>query len=383
MHKKIPVVQIDIDEETGVIAKVGTASAPERVPVGISMENNQPNRGDLNDWWQGRSIPASRQNIRQAMKVLGVTSPDKLLTKGFGLSLSDQYWVNPGRLAWEDVNFFDNPFSQNVGDVLFGVLTGGKINLVSPNNTSDGWLKKKWQITDGKRCLIKGGSDPFWQQPLNEVMATAVMRRLGIPHVEYRLIWQDGKPYSVCDNFITSETELVSAFYIHNTQRIKGNLYEHYTHKIKVNLYEHYVKCCESLGIPEILDQMLTVDYLIANSDRHMNNFGAVRNAETLEWICAAPLFDNGSSFWYNAAVVREDVPIKCQPFFETHDRQIELVRDFSWLNLGALAGIDEEFNELLKQSPLIDRARRDALCLALGERVKRLSDMICRINIE
>ena len=302
------------------------------------------------------------------MKTLNLTSTDKLLTKCFGLSLSDQYWVNPVQnpLDWGEINFFHNDFSEDVGNVLFGGLPDGKLNLVSPNNTSDGWLKKKWQIIDGKRCLIKGGSDPFWQQPVNEVMAAIIMSRLGIPHVSYSLVWEDGFPYSVCENFITSETELVSAFYIHNTKKIAD----------LGKLHEHYLDCCLALDIPDagdMLDKMLVVDYLIANSDRHLNNFGAVRNAVTLEWISVAPLFDNGSSFWYNYAAVKEDYQTKSQPFLDTHEEQIRLVKDFSWLNLKDLAGVDEEFNELLKQSPLIDESRRDGLCFALGNRITAL----------
>ena len=87
MHKNFPVVLIEIDRETGVVSKVGKSFASERVPVGVSVRDGLPNRGDLNDWWQGRSIPASRQNIRQALKTLGVSSTDKLLTQCYGLSL--------------------------------------------------------------------------------------------------------------------------------------------------------------------------------------------------------------------------------------------------------------------------------------------------------
>ena len=39
----------------------------------------------------------------------------------------------------------------------------------APDITTDGDLKKRWKIVDGKRCLIKGGSNPFRQQPFNEV----------------------------------------------------------------------------------------------------------------------------------------------------------------------------------------------------------------------
>jgi hypothetical protein len=130
-HRKIAVAEIVIDEETAAIARIGAVFSPEHIPVGISMKNHRPNRGDLNDWWQGRSIPASRQNIREAMSKIGLSTAGKLVTKSVGLSLSDQYWVNPvsSPLDWEKVNFFHNPFSGDVGDVLFG---GGATLCVSP-----------------------------------------------------------------------------------------------------------------------------------------------------------------------------------------------------------------------------------------------------------
>jgi hypothetical protein len=373
MHKYIPVAEIELDEITGVIIKTGTLYNPNHVPVGINIKNGKPDRGDLNEWWSGRAIPASRQHIRQAISALGISSPGKLPSMNYGLSLSDQYWINPGGLHWDNINFFTNPFSEDVGNVLFGNWkTNHPVNFVSPDNTSDGWLKKKWKIIDGKRCLIKGGSDPFWQQPFNEVMASAILKRLRIPHVSYSLMWEEGLPYSVCENFITPETELVSAFNIHNTSRITN----------ADDLYSHYINCCVSLGIPNArlaLDRMLTADYLIANHDRHMNNFGAVRNAETLEWLMPAPLFDNGSSFWYNAAKIDTNAKSSSQPFLNTHDEQIKLVSDFSWLDINALHGAEDEFNDLLKMADTIDAGRRDALCLAFKNRVKNLRQQMLK----
>jgi hypothetical protein len=61
------------------------------------------------------------------------------------------------------------------------------------------------------------------------------------------------------------------------------------------------------------------------------------------------------------------------QPFQSTHEEQILLVKDFSWLDAACLTGVDEEFGELLRMSPFIDDARRDALCYALRERAGRL----------
>jgi hypothetical protein len=138
--------------------------------------------------------------------------------KCFGLSLSDQYWINDknNQLEYSKINFFENNFSDDVGDALFGVHNDSDIlNLTSPDNTSYGWLKKKWKIVDSKRCLIKSGSEPFMQEPLNEKLASIVQKRLGFKdYVNYELAWENGKPYSVCENFITPSTELVSAFHI-------------------------------------------------------------------------------------------------------------------------------------------------------------------------
>ena len=61
-------------------------------------------------------------------------------------------------------------------------------DLRSPDNTSDGYLKKRWKIIGGKRCLLKAGSNPFMQQPFNEAAASLVAQRLGIPHVPYTLL---------------------------------------------------------------------------------------------------------------------------------------------------------------------------------------------------
>lgn len=124
--------------------------------------------------------PRSRSWLREAMDSLNISAPQTLLTKCLGLSLSDQYWVRPVQenVSWESVNFFQSPFSRDVGDILFGGKADSKdMDLMSPDNTSDGWLKKRWSILDGKRCLIKGGSGTTRQEPYNEVLASWIMEQ--------------------------------------------------------------------------------------------------------------------------------------------------------------------------------------------------------------
>lgn len=222
MHKRTAVAEIELDDATGFIQKINTVYAPEHLPIGVPVRKGVADRAALNEWWTDRSIPASRSGIREALETLDISSTKMLLVRCWGLSLSDQYWICPegSGLTWEQVNFFDNDFSDDIGDVLFG--TNKKPNALdfsSPDNTSDGNLKKRWKVIDGKRCLVKGGSNPFRQQPFNEVIAAGVMERLGIPHVPYTVTWNKEAPYSVCEDFVSENTELVPAWRIIQTQK--------------------------------------------------------------------------------------------------------------------------------------------------------------------
>ncbi|GHU82235.1 hypothetical protein FACS1894196_0230 [Clostridia bacterium] len=146
--------------------------------------------------------------------------------------------------------------------------------------------------------------------------------------------------------------------------------------------YQHYLQCCHTLGIPRIsdaVDRMLAVDFLIVNEDRHLNNFGAVRNTETLEWLGAAPIFDCGTSMWHDrfTSQIQPLGKQKSKPFRADHAEQIKLVKSFNWLDLSVLKGIDEEFREIVKGSPSIDEARLNALCYGLKKRVDLLQEYV------
>lgn len=377
MHKRLAVSELELDDATGFIQKVNTIYLPEHLPVGTLATNGIIDRTALNGWWTDRSIPASRSGIREVLETLEMASPKLLLLRCFGLSLSDHYWVRPlgSDLTWDQVNFFLNPFSDDMGNALFGQLkNGGTFDFSSPDNTSDGFLKKRWKIMGGKRCLIKGGSNPFQQQPFNEVIATGVMERLCIPHVSYSLLWNDGYPYSVCEDFVTPDTELVSAWRIMHTMK-KDN---------STSVYKHYVNCCQALGVKNIvpaLDQMIVLDYLIANEDRHLNNFGLLRNPETLEWIGMAPIFDSGSSLGYDKTVsqIRMDRDVACKPFKKHHTEQLKLVSSIDWINFDSLADIGVLIQELLSSQQARDFVgsdRIEAIVETTERRIHYLQDI-------
>lgn len=375
MHKNIPVMSVEFDEITGVFTGVHEVITPEHIPVGIMMANGVINRKELHDWWFARAIPASRSGLKEALEKLNISTTAQMLGKSYGLNLSDQYWLCPGDLAidWSSVNFFDNEFSEDIGNILIGIGSDSEqVNYMSPDSASDGWLKKKWKIVDGERVLFKAGSGTLLQEPYNEIIATAIMKRLDIPCVEYSLALIGDKPYSACKDFIDSHTELVTAHNILKANKKPNNK----------SVYEHYINCCKELGVSDIelrVNQMLTLDYIIVNADRHQNNFGLIRNADTLEYISAAPIYDSGSSLWFN--IPSHDIKagamnVESKPFKKSHADQIKLVKDFSWLEFDKLKGIDEECYEILKKADTIDSQRRDTLCKMLNLRIDMLKQI-------
>lgn len=377
MHKRIAVADIELDDATGFIQKISTVYAPEHLPIGVPVRGGVADRAALNEWWTDRSIPASRSGIREALEALDISSTKMLLVRCYGLSLSDQYWICPegSGLTWDKVNFFENDFSDDIGDVLFGInrkLNG--LDFSSPDNTSDGNLKKRWKIIDGRRCLVKGGSNPFHQQPFNEVIASGIMERLGIPYVPYWIIWSKGAPYSVCEDFVTGDTELIPAWRVIQTQK-KSN---------STSVYQHFINCCEALGVTDAccyLDRMIVLDYIIANEDRHLNNFGLLRNPETLEWCGFAPIYDSGSSLGYDkiAGQIRGGRGVECKPFKKHHEEQLKLVSDFSWIPFEKLDDMETLITNTMaveEAKEYLDHNRVKAIVEVVQKRIQNLMQL-------
>lgn len=372
MHKSYPVVKIEIDDDSDKckIEKITEIYSTQRIPLCISTKNGIVNKEEINEWWKGRAIPLSRDGIDSVLAELKITVPQVLLKKSLGLSLSDQYWICPvgSNYKWKQVNFFENDFSEDMGNLLFGNHSSEHLNLMSPDNASDGWLKKKWKIVNGTRCLVKGGSGQSLQEPYNEAIACAVMRRLGIPHTEYSVFKENQKPYCICEDFIDENTELISAWHIMKSVKKPNH----------ISVYRHFLNCCEHLGISgasDFIDRMLTVDYIIANEDRHQNNFGVIRNAETLEFVGFAPIYDSGTSLWIDTpTALIPDHNVKSKPFKPTHNEQIKLVKSFEWFDIRKLDGLEEECREILKSADYIDETRRNKICQGISERVNLLS---------
>ena len=333
----------------------------------------------LTEWFKGRGIPSWRDDLDLLLAKLNISTPTELLDKAFGLSLSDQYWVKPyeSKIEYKDINFFDHDFEDSdFTSATFSnsINSNTKISLISPNNTTDGRLKKTWIIDHDKRYLLKGGYKNEVMQPFNEVLATMICKRLGFKHVPYTIEVVKDKIVSKCACFIDKDTELITAYQIlHNRCN-------------KDKAYEIYIKLLEDKGINNArcdLENMFILDYIMLNEDRHLNNFGIIRNVENLNWIGTAPIFDTGQSLNILDYNDEELIINGDGRFFYTvgnFDSIINYIKNIERLNLSKLDGICEEFDELLHKyqdiTKMTDR-RINKICTLLFSRINKLKKII------
>ncbi|MBQ4584402.1 MAG: hypothetical protein IJA94_05900 [Bacilli bacterium] len=332
----------------------------------------------LSEWFKGRGIPSWRDDLDLLLAKLNVSTPTELLDKALGLSLSDQYWVKPfdSKIEYKDINFFEHDFEDSeFTSATFSNTreSNCKISLISPNNTTDGRLKKTWIIENGKRYLLKGGYKNEVMQPFNEVLATMICNRLGFKHIAYTIEVIKDKIVSKCECFINKDTELVSAYQIlHNNCN-------------KDDAYATYIKILENNGIVnarEEIENMFILDFIMLNEDRHLNNFGIIRNVENLEWIKTAPIFDTGQSLNildYND----EELIINGDGRFfydvDKFDAIIGCIQDIKRFDLTKLDGLCEEFENLLHKyqnvTKMTDR-RINKICTLLSNRINKLKNI-------
>ncbi len=292
-----------------------------------------------------------------------------------GLSLSDSYWICPthAELRWSEVNHYSNTFSEDIGDVLIGKVSHSDVVFDSPDCSLEGCLKKRWMVIDGKRVLVKGGSRPYRQEPYNEAIASRIAGILGIPCITYSLYEKNHEHYCLCDDFTNENLEFIPMW-----QLLKAN-----PRIPRESNFDYVLRVCEEFGISDsriFLERMVVFDFLIANEDRHLRNFGVLRNPDTLEPIGMAPLFDNGSCLGFNtpSSIIGDEWDLQCKPFKMTHSEQIKLISSFDWLNLDSLMDVSSFIEEILSDAhPLIDTYRAMMISQYFMKRVSKLKSYL------
>lgn len=372
MHKDIPVCAITVDAISGSILRVSRPLVPELLPLGGNIDSDT-----LRKWWQRRAVPVSQGNIVKILEKAGLSTTQNYLVKNLGLSLSDHYWIKPldMELGWKAVNLFANEFRDPVGDMQMNDGIGEMVDLpayaFSPSSSLQGDLKKKWIISDGKRYLIKGNHGSNSQESLNEVVATVLHKKQAKhAYVSYSTVPLEQEPHvgCICECFTSDQLEFIPAYDIVESKKKPNDL----------SMYEHFIAVCADHGLGEsttrpFLEYQILTDYIITNIDRHLRNFGILRDTDTLQFVAMAPIFDSGNSmFWKTPKLplCSDLADIEVNSFRSKESQLLEYARGVNLVDASSLPSA-EEIRSIYAQDPLIPDV--DAILIGYQKKIDML----------
>ena len=187
MNQNTQVLDFNYDEELNIITEVLNIYNIDFAPYRLKYEydkNKNIDRIIINNWYSGRGIPVHRDNVKEIEEQFNIDTTKELINKHYALSLSDQYWVKPFEMQvkWEDINYFDNSydainftnatFGENAASSIKGIVNVSSDKFKTPNNTTDGQLKKVWLKIKNKNYLYKASGTLYNFEPINEVIAS-------------------------------------------------------------------------------------------------------------------------------------------------------------------------------------------------------------------
>lgn len=160
------------------------------------------------------------------------------------------------------------------------------------SGTAGSFLKSYDDTGKRKKYYKLSDSDPVHgitgHECVNEIVVQRLMDLFGIEHLKYTLIHAlvtiEGKDY---------ETYLCESDDYKNADEGKVSLEDYYSMK-KIS-GESPFEFCKRMGWEQYIYEMLFIDYLVLNRDRHGANIEVLRDLKA-KTVRLAPLFDHGLS---------------------------------------------------------------------------------------
>lgn len=238
---------------------------------------------NINDWIDGRQIAKHRMSIEKLMRELGLTTRRDFIAMARCLSLTDTFWMKRAdeEITWDEVSLYRNPFDDVIARIAFdGTGMYGRQNSpTSPEFATSGSFAKCWIREGDDISLLKRGSTGYANagfEPYSEALAAQLLDAANIDHVPYSVVHYHGKLASKCPLFTSEEVGFVSA---------------HRFFKGPFDVSD-MLEFCRKHNSEERFREMVVMDAVIANVDRHAGNYGFLVNNTTGEILHMAPLFD-------------------------------------------------------------------------------------------
>lgn len=242
-------------------------------------------------WLETRAIDSHRANSRLLKKALRLAEKDDVSTVAHvnAATITDNYWIRPigSDLTYNDVKFSDDYFSNLALKGNYDSFNRAATSKRSrtPELTNVGSFEKCWKLCDGKWWMYKRATH-------SEMFSELFVYELGLALGFNMAVYERGEGYIKSLDFTDGASvnfEPASTFMGDN---------EDYSDVVKA-----LKQICPN-AIPDYI-RLIFMDTIVANPDRHTNNFGLLRDTETGKLLGFAPNYDN------NMALIARGYPSK------------------------------------------------------------------------
>lgn len=382
MHRNHRVLSGDYDTYTHGFRKIRVIHHPTHIPVGVVLTGKDLDVQSLNYWLFWRGIPDYRVDVERLKRRFSIDDAKDLLEMEYALSVSDNYWLMPENedLHYHRLNFFDRPFDQEgFAKAMFRTdhYNPPETAMHTPNNTLCGYHRKAWMKKGESLYLLKGSTGFHQQECINEWLASEMALRLGMKAVAYDVRIYEHQLVSACENFLNKHTDLVTAENVLKT--VKTSKKEFWIDLFLDTLENHGIS-----DASDRLDEQIVLDYLMMNTDRHLQNHGILTDAETNEWIAMAPIFDTGTGlgcFVKTPELADYENHRTCK-FLNarhfSHEDLLTLCGNIQRFDFSVLQDMPQVFADKMvryQSQTGIPNERIEALCALLARRISRIQN--------
>lgn len=244
----------------------------------------------IRHFFADRTLSLSRENAKQILISLGesqhLTEEEsyQLSLKCRALSVTDSFWVKKDEenIKFQDVNLRINSLS----DALFQIsVKGTPISLthdiLAADISTKGMFRKAWVREKNGLYLYKSDKTSNYINTKCELYASSLLDKTDIPHVSYSKAVKEDVLCCKCPCFSDNDKSFVEWGYV-----------KEYLARNDVNILDFVRKKYAT----EFANLIMT-DYIFANPDRHIFNYGFMVDTKTNNIIGLAPAFDYNQSF--------------------------------------------------------------------------------------
>lgn len=287
MNGDIETLYMDLEE--GMIQVLNNQFLPYALKDYIRTTGEKDLRHSITDinavssYLIGRTLSLERENAKVILEVAALPQslrPDQKLKIVYacrGLTMEDNFWLKKPEenIGFEDVDLRSHHLSDASYEIaILGKPVSATREELRPDIGTNGMFPKFWKRVDGQVELWKTDRTNGVNARA-EVRSSEWLKSIGISSAEYRLETLGDRTFSVSPCFTDDEHSLITA--------LDASDYCRHTGKNFNDLVRSF---------PEFYD-MAVADFVMANPDRHIENWGFLVDNCTNEIVSFAPLFDH------------------------------------------------------------------------------------------